>query len=66
MIDLSASGRLCKTSKFRMGESLPMPDSLLKTVVMMVRPRVPPNGSVTAMSEMTVAMLLRKMPMMCS
>ncbi len=42
-----------------------MPDVLLNTADMMVSARVPPKGSATAISEMTVAMLLGKRPTAC-
>ncbi len=55
----------CSWLKSRRGEELAMPDVLLNTVDMMVKASVPPKGSATAISEMTVAILLGKKPTAC-
>lgn len=47
-------------------ESPPSPATLLNTVVMIVRPNVPLNGSDSSIKEMTAAMRWGKYPMPCS
>lgn len=44
------------------GDDCPMPDVLLKTVAMIVKANVPPNGRATAIRESTVAMWEGKKP----
>ena len=58
----TAGGNCCSVAKSRRGDELPIPEVLLKTVVMMVRANVPPNGSATAIRDMTVATWFGKKP----